>query len=406
MFRELILINISGKDRPGLTAAVTGVLAGKNIVILDIGQSVIHDYLSLGILIGIPPESVSEAILKDLLFTCHHLNLNVSFAPVDFDTYENWAGKQKQTRGTIKLLGPQLTAGQLTDVAQMVARYGLNIDTITRLSRRVSLATAEKSPKACVEFKISGNLGTGEDLRGELMQVSRRAGIDISFQFDSIYYQNRRLVVFDMDSTLVQCEVIDELAKLAGVGEKVAAITEAAMRGELDFKESLLSRVALLKGLPEATLLTVAKNLPLTEGVERLIFTLKKLGYKLGIISGGFDYFGEFLRARFDIDYVYANKLEIKDGKLTGKLNGRIIDKIAKAEALKEIALKENICLEQTVAVGDGANDLLMLQTAGLGVAFHAKPVVREAAREAISDIGLDGLLYLMGVSEREIINC
>lgn len=406
MFRELILINISGKDRPGLTAAVTGVLAGKNIVILDIGQSVIHDYLSLGILIGIPAESVSEAILKDLLFTCHHLDLNVSFAPVDFDTYESWAGKQKQTRGTIKLLGQQLTAGQLTDVAQMIASHGLNIDTITRLSRRVSLATIDKSPKACVEFKISGNLGTGEDLRGELMQVSRRAAIDISFQFDSIYYQNRRLVVFDMDSTLVQCEVIDELAKLAGVGEKVAAITEAAMRGELDFKESLISRVALLKDLPEETLLTVAENLPLTEGAERLIITLKKLGYKLGIISGGFDYFGEFLRERFDIDYVYANKLEIKDGKLTGKLEGRIIDKVAKAEALKEIALKENICLEQTVAVGDGANDLLMLQTAGLGVAFHAKPVVREAAREAISDIGLDGLLYLMGVSEREIINC
>lgn len=406
MFRELILINISGKDRPGLTAGVTGVLSGKNIIILDIGQSVIHDYLSLGILIGVPKESVSETILKDLLFTCHKLNLNVSFAPVDFDTYETWAGRQKQTRGTIKLLGPKLTAGQLTDVARLVASHSLNIDTITRLSRRVSLTTTDKSPKACIEFKISGNLGTGEDLRGELMRVARRANIDISFQFDSIYYQNRRLVVFDMDSTLVQCEVIDELAKLAGVGNEVAAITEAAMRGELDFRESLIQRVALLQGLPEETLCTVAKNLPLTEGAERLIPTLKKLGYKLGIISGGFDYFGEFLKARFGIDYVYANKLEIRDGKLTGKLEGHIIDKVAKAEALKEIALKENISLEQTVAVGDGANDLLMLQTAGLGVAFHAKPVVKEAAREAISDIGLDGLLYLMGISEREIINC
>lgn len=406
MFRELIMINISGKDRPGLTAAITGVLAGKNIVILDIGQSVIHDYLSLGILIGVPQESVSETILKDLLFTCHTLNLNVSFAPVDFETYEAWAGKQKQTRGTIKLLGQKLTAGQLTDVAQIIAGHGLNIDTITRLSRRVSLKTADKSPKACIEFKISGNLGTGEDLRGELMQVSRRAGIDISFQFDSIYYQNRRLVVFDMDSTLVQCEVIDELAKQAGVGEQVAAITEAAMHGELDFRESLIQRVALLKGLPETTLAAVAENLPLTEGAERLICTLKKLDYKLGIISGGFDYFGEYLKARLGIDYVYANKLEIRDGVLTGRLEGPVIDKVAKAEALKEIAGKEDISLEQTVAVGDGANDLLMLQTAGLGVAFHAKPVVKEAAREAISDIGLDGLLYLMGISEREIVNC
>lgn len=406
MFRELIMINISGKDRPGLTAAITGVLSGKNIVILDIGQSVIHDYLSLGILIGVPHESASETILKDLLFTCHQLNLNVSFAPVDFETYEAWAGKQKQTRGTIKLLGQKLTAGQLTDVAQIIAGHGLNIDTITRLSRRVSLKNDDKSPKACIEFKISGNLGTGEDLRGELMQVSRRAGIDISFQFDSIYYQNRRLVVFDMDSTLVQCEVIDELAKQAGVGEQVAAITEAAMHGELDFRESLTQRVALLKGLPETTLATVAENLPLTEGAERLICTLKKLDYKLGIISGGFDYFGEYLKARLGIDYVYANKLEIRDGVLTGRLEGPIIDKIAKAEALKEIARKEGISLEQTVAVGDGANDLLMLQTAGLGVAFHAKPVVREAAREAISDIGLDGLLYLMGISEREIVNC
>lgn len=405
MFKELILINISGKDRPGLTAAITEVLACTNIVVLDIGQSVIHDYLSLGILIGVPPESASETILKDLLFACHKLDLNVNFTPVDFDTYETWAGRQKQTRGTIKLLGRQLTAGQLTDVAKIIAKHGLNIDTITRLSSRVSLKKTEKSPKACIEFKISGNLGTGEDLRGELMKVARRAEIDISFQLDSIYYQNRRLVVFDMDSTLVRCEVIDELAKLAGVGNAVAQITAAAMHGDLDFRESLIQRVALLKGLPEETLAAVAKNLPLTEGVERLVATLKKLGYKLGIISGGFDYFGQYLKARLGIDYVYANQLEIENGVLTGKLLGRIIDREAKAEALREIAAKEGLSLDQTVAVGDGANDLLMLQTAGLGVAFHAKPMVREAAREAISDIGLDGLLYLMGISEREIVN-
>lgn len=405
MFHEIIMIYISGKDRPGLTAAMTEVLAGKDIVVLDIGQSVIHDFLSLGMLIGIPHASATDPVLKELLFTAHKLGISVSFAPVDFDYYEEWAGKQKQTRGTVKLLGRQLTAGQITDVAKIVARYELNIDVITRLSGRVSLQQADKSPKACVEFKISGNLGTAEDLRAELLEVSRRAGIDISFQFDSIYFQNRRLVVFDMDSTLVQCEVIDELARLAGVGDEVAAITEAAMRGELDFRESLTRRVAYLKGLKEDTLSQVAKNLPLTEGAERLIKTLKKLGYKLGIISGGFDYFGEHLKVMFGIDYIYANRLEICDGKLTGRLEGRIIDKVAKAEALKEIAQKENIALEQTVAVGDGANDLLMLQTAGLGVAFHAKPMVKEAAKEAISDIGLDGLLYLMGISEREILN-
>lgn len=404
MYREVIMINVNGKDNMGLTAAITGVLSGKDIVILDIGQSVIHDYLSLGILIGVPRHSASEPILKDLLFTAHKLDMNVSFTPIDMEAYETWAGLQKQTRGTIKLLGRQLTAGQITDVAQILAKNQLNIDVITRLSRRVSLQNPDRSPKACVEFKVSGLIGA-DKLRGELLEVAKRANIDISFQFDSIYYQNRRLVVFDMDSTLVQCEVIDELAKLAKVGDEVSAITEAAMRGEIDFKESLTQRVALLKGLKETTLSQVAKNLPITEGAERLIRTLKKLDYKLGIISGGFDYFGEHLKAMLGFDYVYANKLEVENGVLTGKLVGRIIDSVAKADALKEIAQKENISLEQTVAVGDGANDLLMLETAGLGVAFHAKPVVREAAREAISDIGLDGLLYLMGISEREIDN-
>ena len=401
--REIILINITGKDKPGLTASLTNILAQYEVTILDIGQAVIHDYLSLGILVEIPSAHRSSSILKDLLFQAHELGIQIRFSAVDVNRYERWAAKYGRQRRIITLLGRRLTAAQLSMVTATIAASHLNIDVITRLSGRVSLDDPESFPKACVQFTVSGELDDPGRFRGRLLEISEETGIDISFHVDDIYRHARRLVVFDMDSTLIRGEAINELANHANTGQQVDKITDAAMNGEIDFRESFTRRVALLKGLDEKVLAKVAETLTLTEGAERVIHTLKKLGYKIGIISGGFDYFGESLQKKLNLDYVFANGLEIENGKVTGNVNGDIIDGLRKAEILKTIATVENISLQQTIAIGDGANDLPMLSIAGLGIAFHAKPIVKKNAQKSISSVGLDGLLYLMGISEREI---
>jgi len=399
---EIYLINLTGRDRPGLMASVASVLATWDVNVLDIGQAVIHEHISLGLLVEIPPDRAATAVMKDLLFAGHELSVQVSFTPIALEQYERWVLEQGKQRLMITVMGRKLTAAQVAAVATLCAEHRLNIDVITRLSGRRSIANPAIHPKAAVQLTVSGPVADERDLRRRLLQLSQELGIDVSAHVDDIYRRNRRLVVFDMDSTLVQVEVIDELAKLAGAGEEVAAVTTAAMRGELDFKASLTQRVALLAGLPETVLAEVAAALPLMEGAEWVTSTLKRLGYKIGIISGGFDYFGYHLQQKLGFDYVHANRLEIIDGKLTGRVLGEIIDGPKKAELLQRIALAENLSLEQTIAVGDGANDIPMLSIAGMGVAFHAKPLVREKAERAISNLGLDGLLFLIGIRERE----
>jgi phosphoserine phosphatase len=401
--RELLLINITGPDKPGLTSKITSILSVYNVPVLDIGQAVIHNHLSLGMLVEVPAESASSPVLKDLLFCAHTLGIQISFTPVEDTEYEDWVGEQGKPRHLLSLLARKITAEQLERVSSLIASHNLNIDSINRLSGRIPLENGGNThTKACVEFSIRGMLSDENRFREEMLAITDTLGIDIAFQEDSIFRRNRRLVVFDMDSTLITSEVIDELAFEAGVGEEVAAITERAMRGELNFTASLKERVSKLQGLDEHVLETIARRLQLTEGAETLFHNLHNLGFKTAILSGGFTYFGHYLQKKLNIDYVYANTLEIEEGRLTGRVVGQIVDGKRKAELLELIAKKENIRLEQTIAVGDGANDLPMLGKAGLGIAFRAKPIVRERAKQAISTLGLDAILYLMGFRDRD----
>ena len=396
---ELILIRISGLDRPGLTASITEILSHYEVDIMDIGQADIHSTLSLGILFKCN-EKDSGNVMKDLLFKASELGINIRFYPITAEEYEEWVNMQGKNRYILTLLGRKLTAQQIAGATQLLADQGLNIDAIRRLTGRIPLDERKARVRACIEFSVRGTPHDTEELQRELMKLSNRLEMDFSFQKDTMYRRMRRLICFDMDSTLIKTEVIDELAERAGVGEQVRAITERAMRGEIDFRESFTERVALLKGLDESVMKDIAEHLPITEGVERMMYVLKKYGYKIAILSGGFTYFGNYLKEKFGIDYVYANNLEIVDGKLTGRYLGDIVDGRRKAELLQLIAQVENVDIAQTIAVGDGANDLPMLSVAGLGIAFHAKPKVKANARQSINTIGLDGVLYFLGFKD------
>lgn len=396
---ELILIRITGLDRPGLTASITDILSNYDVTILDIGQADIHSTLSLGILFKSPKKD-SGNIMKELLFKASDLGVNIRFYPVSVEEYEDWVSRQGKDRYILTLLGRKLTAKQITAVTGILAEQNLNIDAIKRLTGRQPLDEEKSNVRACIEFSVRGTPNDREDMQRKLMQLSSELEMDFSFQRDNMYRRMRRLICFDMDSTLIQTECINELAERAGVGEQVRAITESAMRGEIDFKESFARRVSLLKGLDESVMKEIAENLPITEGVERLMFVLKRYGYKIAILSGGFTYFGEYLQKKFGIDYVYANELEIVDGKLTGRYLGDVVDGKRKAELLRLIAQVEKVDIAQTIAVGDGANDLPMLSLAGLGIAFHAKPKVVANAKQSINTIGLDGVLYFLGFKD------
>lgn len=399
---ELILINISGTDRPGVTAALTEILAKYDAGILDIGQADIHHTLSLGFLVRTESDR-SGNMMKELLFRATELNVHIRFTPISVEDYNAWVSRQGKNRWIITTLGRKLTARHISLIACEIANQGLNIDGIQRLTGRAPLDESEPLSKSCVEFSVRGTPSNLADMSRRFMQISSDEGFDISLQEDTIYRRCRRLVCFDMDSTLIETEVIDELAMRAGVGEQVKAITESAMRGEIDFTESFARRVALLKDLDESVMKEIAENLPVTEGVGRMMKVLKRAGFKTAILSGGFTYFGEYLKRMFGFDYVYANELEIENGKLTGRYVGDVVDGKRKAELLRIIAQVENIDIAQTIAVGDGANDLPMLSTAGLGIAFHAKPKVKATARQSISSIGIDGVLYFIGFKDSYI---
>lgn len=401
---EIIQVNIYGEDKPGLTTALTGILAKYDAEILDIGQANIHQSLTLGILFKANVSS-SGFIMKDLLFKASELGVAIRFSPIAIDEYNDWVGRQGKGRYIVTLLGRSISAGQIADVTGVVAKHGMNIDAIKRLTGRVPLnGVGNHSAKSCVELSVRGHVSAEKCMAFQQDIMSHTTnGLDISFQKDDIYRRSRRLICFDMDSTLIHTECIDEMAEKAGVGEQVREITASAMRGEIDFIESFTRRVALLKGLDVGVLDEIGRNLPYNEGLERMMKILKMVGYKTAILSGGFTYFGKILQQKFGFDYVYANELEIEDGKLTGRFVGDVVDGRRKAELLKLLCQFEGINLAQSVAVGDGANDIPMLSLAGLGVAYHAKPKVRENASQNITSIGLDGILYFLGLKDSHL---
>jgi phosphoserine phosphatase len=400
---ETILLHFSGQDRPGITSELTALLAECDACVLDIGQAVVHETLALGLLAEFPGASACSLSKAALTAKCEALGLQVRFTPIDAAALDHWIALQGKNRYLITVLGRAITARQLARVSAIVAAHGMNIDRIERLSGRLSLAVHTPDANACVELRVSGQVRSESGMRADFLVAAQELGIDIAFQRESLFRRNRRLFAFDMDSTLIQGEVIDELAKLAGVADQVVKITESAMRGEIEFKESFARRIGLLRGLPEERVLELLGKIPLVEGAERLIRTLKLLGYKTAILSGGFTFFARHLQERLGIDYVFANELEMIDGAVTGRVSGTVVDGARKAALLEEIAARERISLEQVVAVGDGANDLPMLSLAGMGIAFRAKPLVRQSADHSLSQLGLDSLLYLIGVRDRDL---
>ncbi len=404
MADEIILISISGRDKPGLMAELMELIVEAGANVLDMGQAVIHDELALGILIQVPELG---ALTDDIAAQCHKVGSALRITLVENDNYELLSAGFSQSPLILTVLSQGRGGEPLKAVSNLTRRFDINIDTVRRLTKPQPKSQlevdSEVAARLCLEMRLSGSLQNSEAFQAELLGVADDIGFDFSVQRDTVFRRNRRLVAFDMDSTLITEEVMDQLAKRHGVGEQVIAITEDAMAGRIDFKESFRRRAMLLKGMPASVLHEVAEAVVLNNGADKLIRALKHFGYRVALLSGGFQYVGEYLSNSLGIDYVFANELQVVDGKMTGEVVGDIVDAERKATLLRDIARKEGIVLEQTIAVGDGANDLPMLSQAGLGVAYHAKSIVKESAQHAISNFGLDAILYLIGFSDLDI---
>jgi phosphoserine phosphatase len=383
-----VLVTVTGPDHPGITARLTSIIAEAEAQLLDIEQVVVQGQLTLAFLVSMKAD---RGLLKELLFAAKSLGVELDFAPVDTSA----GGESLAQRYVATAIGRRLGARELYQVSSALAAHGANIERIHRLSQ---------GELGSVEIQLG--LPAGQDpepLKRALLELAMGGTFDVALQREGIFRRSKRLVVMDMDSTLISIEVIDELARAAGVMNQVRAITERAMQGEMDYDDSLRQRLKFLEGLDVAVLRRIAAELPLTEGAETMVRVLQRLGYRIAVVSGGFSIAADALKARLGLDYAYANTLEVVNGKLTGRVVGPIVNARRKAELLETIAQAEGVLLDQVIAVGDGANDLLMLERAGLGIAFHAKRKLREAADTSITAAGLDAILYLLGISAREL---
>ena len=400
---NLVLIRVRGEDKHGLLHKMTSLLAPHDVDILDMAQSLIHDGLLFGMVVNFKSDPKEHAIVfRDLLFKSHEMGLTIKFVPLTPEAYEKWVEEYAQVRYIVTLLSTSLSARQMALATEIFQKQGLNVETIRRLSKPKSLLVPDQN-YSCIEMGVRGCPKDLNQLKQQFLELSSKEGMDLAFQKDDVYRRNRRVVVFDMDSTLLKIEVIDELARRMNVVDRVSEITELAMNGKIDFDESFRRRVRLLKGMKREVIEEVSARLPLNDGAERLIHTLKSVGYKVAVLSGGFIYFVEALKAKLGIDYGYANAFEFKDGIATGEVEGEIINGERKLHYMKKIAEAEGVGLKQVIAIGDGANDLPMLSAAGLGVAFRAKPMVKASADHSLSTMGLDGVLYLLGFNDLEL---